>query len=56
LGDIKLGDIGDIGQSQCHNPYEGERKKPHVTLWLGNVTNVTNSMSPKSYPFGHHNL
>jgi len=32
LDDIELGDIGDIGQSQCHNSYEGERKKSHVTL------------------------
>jgi len=50
LCDIELGDIGDIGQSQSHNPCEGERKKPHVTLWLVNVTNVTNFMSPKCYP------
>jgi len=50
LCDIELGDIGDIDQSQCHNPCEGERKKPHVTLWLVNVTNVTNFMSPKCYP------
>ncbi len=51
--DIELGDIGDIDQSQCHNPCEGERKKPHVTLWLVNVTNVTNFMSPKCYPQYH---
>jgi len=31
LGDIELGDIDDINQSQCHNSCEGERKKPHVT-------------------------
>jgi len=49
LCDIELSDIGDIGQSQCHNPCESERKKPHVTLWLVNVTNVTNFMSPKCY-------
>jgi len=26
LCDIELGDIGDIGQSQCHNPCEREKK------------------------------
>jgi len=27
LGDIELGDISDIDQSQSHNPCERERKK-----------------------------
>jgi len=45
-----LGDIGDISQSQCHNPCEGERKMSPVTLWLTNIANVINSMSPKCYP------
>jgi len=27
LGDIELGDIGDIGQSQYHKPCGRERKK-----------------------------
>jgi len=35
-----LSDIGDIGQSQSHNPYEKERKKPHVILWSVNITRV----------------
>jgi len=38
LGDIEL---GDIGQSQCHNTCERERNTSIVTLWLTNITNVT---------------
>jgi len=32
LGDIKL---GDIGQSQCDNPCEGERKKATCDIAVG---------------------
>jgi len=36
LGDIELGGIGDIDQSQCHNACERERNTSIVTF-----TNVT---------------
>jgi len=47
LGDIVVGDIGDIDQPQCHTShvcketkkyYERERRKTLVVLWLVNVT------------------
>jgi len=45
LGDIVVGNIGDIDQPQCHKctkkqkkTCERDRKKPPVTLWLTNVT------------------
>ena len=53
LGDIVMGDIGDIDQPQCHTctkkqKYcERERRQTLVTMWLANVTMSPTTMSPK---------